>query len=212
MVLAATMLAGILSLVRLPSPGQFFPLLELVVEITRNEADARPEPVPEVRPETLPAEPTPQPLQEQPAAEPLTETAAIESLPTPHPPIDWETLRDEAVQAAIDEAEKIYSVNPVFDRARREAAVRFRASVAPDQTFIWDNIEKDQLGRTILRDGSCFKVLDDPSVANRYAFETFDQYMVYCEFSFAQKKGRNLPWVEEIRQRYPYLRDPVEIP
>ena len=127
-------------------------------------------------------------------------------------PIDWTALRDAAVEAAIDEAERIYSVNPVFDRKRREAAIRFRASLAPDKKHIWDNVEKDQLGRTILRHGSCFRVLDDPNVTNRYAFETFDQYIVYCEMSFGKKKGKELPWVEEIRQRYPYLRDPVEIP
>ena len=36
--------------------------------------------------------------------------------------------------------------------------------------------------------------------------------MVYCDFSFGAKQGRDLPWVEIIRERYPYLCDPVEIP
>ena len=53
-------------------------------------------------------------------------------------------------------------------------------------------------------------VLNDPSVINRWAFENFDQNMVYCEL-FRSREGRNLPWVELIRERYPYLRDPVEI-
>ena len=60
-------------------------------------------------------------------------------------------------------------------------------------------------------DGTCYMVLDDPSAINRWALENFQQNMVYCEFSFGGREGRNLPWVELIRERYPYLRDPVEI-
>jgi len=129
-------------------------------------------------------------------------------------PVDWDVEREEAIREVLDATakEQGYSVNPPFERAREEAAVRFRASVAPEERHIWDNVEKDQLGRTILRDGNCFRVLNDPSAANRWAFENFDQYVVYCDFVFGKKEGRNLPWVEVIRERYPYLRDPVAIP
>ena len=55
-------------------------------------------------------------------------------------------------------------------------------------------------------------VLDDPSGVNQWVNQTFNQSMVFCSFHFGGKKGRELPWVEIIRERYPYLRDPVEIP
>lgn len=209
MLLAALVVAGVLSLLRLPAPGQFAPLLELVIEIVRTQPEA------EREPQLLP--PTPQPLeapvQEPPIVKPAevapSEEAAVQTEPT-----DWEVLRDEAIKAVLDaaERERNYSVNPGFEKARREAAVRFRASVAPEKRHIWDNVEKDQLGRTILRDGNCFRVLDDPNATNRWAFENFDQYIVYCDFVFGGGKGKELPWVEIIRERYPYLRDPVEIP
>ena len=78
----------------------------------------------------------------------------------------------------------------------------------------WDNVERDQLGRTILRlgDGNCFVILDDPSAVNRWAFEMYQRNMVYCDFFFGGTQGKDLRWVEIIRERYPYLRDPVEIP
>lgn len=122
----------------------------------------------------------------------------------------------EAIIQVLDALarEANYSINPAFEKARREASVRFRASMAPEQLHMWDNVEKDQLGRTILRlgDGSCFRIMDDPSAVNRWAFETFDQNIVYCDFAFGGNKGKELPWVEIIRERYPYLRDPVQIP
>ena len=128
--------------------------------------------------------------------------------------MDWDVERERAIREILDAAEReaAYSVNPGFERARQEASVRFRASVAPEERHIWDNVEKDQLGRTILRDGNCFRVLDDPSVTNRWAFENFDRYIVYCDLVLGSSGGRELPWVEIIRERYPYLRDPVPIP
>jgi hypothetical protein len=218
MVLAAIMVAGILSLVRLPPAANIGPLLELVVELTR------PVPLEEPEPEVLPPPPLPEIVEEQtpPSTvpetmpEPASETPAVEEQATGEgAAIDWEVERDEAIKIVLDALEKeaSYSVNPPFERARREASVRFRASLAPEAVNAWDQVETDQIGRTILRlgDGNCFQVLDDPSVVNRWAFETFDSNMVYCEFFFGGKKGKELPWVEIIRERYPYLRDPVEI-
>jgi len=211
MVLATAMLAGILALVRLPAPAQFAPLIELVVQLSWRE--------PVVIPETELLPPRTVPTNERALVEPAPAAPADEKLPaTTEPdtgvPHDWEALRDEAIREVLDAAarERNYSVNPPFEKARREAAVRFRASIAPGERHIWDNVEKDQLGRTILRDGNCFRVLDDPNIANQWAFETFDQYIVYCDFVFGKPKGEELPWVELIRERYPYLRDPVAIP
>lgn len=215
MVLAAFMLAGILSLVQLPAPSQIGPLLELVVELTRPVAEPEPEVVPPLLPEVV-EEQTPPSTMPQTVPDPAAESPAVEEQATGEgAAIDWEVERDEAIREVLDALERAaaYSVNPPFERARREASVRFRASLAPDAINAWDRVEKDQIGRTILRlgDGSCFQVLDDPSGVNQWAFETFDSKMVFCEFYFGGKKGKELPWVEIIRERYPYLRDPVEI-
>lgn len=212
MLLAAMLLAAILSLVQLPSPRQFAPLLELVVDIVRTQPAAEIEREPQIAPPTPLPRPIEAPLQERAILE-VEESILTDELIDQATPTEWQALRDQAIKEVLDaaERERNYSVNPTFEKARREAAIRFRASVAPDKRRIWDNVEKDQLGRTILRDGSCFRVLDDPNVTNRWAFENFDQYIVYCDFVLGDKKGKELPWVEIIRERYPYLRDPVEI-
>ncbi len=215
MVLAAVMLAGILSLVRLPAAGEFGPILELVVELTQPQPVVEPEPdilppppVTEVVEEPQPSTTIPESLSESPPAE---EQAAGKDAA-----IDWEFERDKAIKEVLDSIarEEAYSVNPRFEAARREARLRFRASLAPEVLNAWDNVERDQLGRTILRlgDGNCFAILDDPSAVNRWAFETYQRNMVYCDFFFGGTQGKDLPWVEIIRERYPYLRDPVEIP
>lgn len=211
MLVSATALAAALSLFRMPSPAEVAPLLELVVELVR--------PTPIAEPEVLPAPPEAVPIEEE-MAPPVVPETRTESVPAgdtaagADEAVDWDVAREEAIREVLDAAEKAtaYAVNPPFERARQEAAVRFRASVAPDERHIWDNVEKDQLGRTILRDGNCFRVLNDPSAVNRWAFENFDQFVVYCDFTFGQRGGKELPWVDIIRERYPYLRDPVAIP
>lgn len=213
MLVSAVALAAALSLFRMPSPAEVAPLFELVVELTR------PTPIVQPEPEVLPLPPGAVPVEEQVAPPVVPETriepaAAGEAAAAEDTAVDWEVAREEAIREVLDAAarEQAYAVNPPFERAREEAAVRFRASVAPEERYIWDNVEKDQLGRTILRDGNCFRVLNDPSVVNRWAFENFDQFVVYCDFRFGGGEGRELPWVDIIRERYPYLRDPVAIP
>lgn len=212
MLLSATMLAAVLSLVELPAPRDVLPMLELVVELSRIEP--RTEPEPEELPPPIPTESTETVSEAPPAAEtlPVPAPPATET-PGDGEPADWEALQVEAIKQVLDEAarEASYTVNPPFERARAEAAVRFRASLAPEERHVWDNVEKDQLGRTILRDGNCWRVLDDPSAVNRWAQDTFGQYTVWCDFVL-DGKGKELPWVDIIRERYPYLRDPVLLP
>ena len=220
MLLSASVVVAMLSLVQLPAPREVLPLLELVVELTRPSPVIQPEPQVLPEPAVLPPPPVtesadeifPEPVSPERAAE----SATAEDVIGPGEPEDWEARKMEAIIQVLDalEREANYSINPAFENARREASVRFRASMAPEQLHMWDSVEKDQLGRTILRlgDGSCFRVMDDPSVVNRWAFETFDQNIVYCDFAFGGKKGKELPWAEIIRERYPYLRDPVQIP
>ena len=59
---------------------------------------------------------------------------------------------------------------------------------------------------SVLRNGNCFKVLDDPNVGSREAFEAFGQFMVQC--THQQRNPKSLPWVAAIRQQTGYLHDP----
>ena len=73
---------------------------------------------------------------------------------------DWYAEIPEAVAATLDAVPKEYSVNPVFDEKRRRAAERYYPSRAPVTKPIWENVEKDTLGRTVLRSGDCFRAED----------------------------------------------------
>jgi hypothetical protein len=128
----------------------------------------------------------------------------IESDPheQPTPAVDWYAVMQEAVRS--DKLYETRTMHPEFDEQRRVARLRFRKSEAPVEKPIWENVEKDQTGRTILRAGDCYRVLDDPRVTNQWAQETFGQYMIYCE---GGKSGpKELPFVEKIVERYAYLR------
>ncbi len=112
---------------------------------------------------------------------------------------DWYAQIPEAVSSALDDLPRQYSVNPVFDEKRRRAAEKFPPGKAPREVPIWENVEKDTLGRTVLWSGDCYRVLDDPNVGSREAFETFGQYMVSCLAS--SDAPEELPWVREIKSR-----------
>lgn len=215
MLLATLVVAALLSLLRFPAIEFLAPLVEIVVDIIHTD-----EPVAEIAPVpvtvTEPALQTEVPVTEAvpaletiteiaPQAEELAEESAAASGAVVDRSVDWETEKIIAVQNAIDEMEKTVSVNPNFDARRREAAIKFRPSEAPVKKEIWDYVEKDQIGRTILRDGNFYRVLDDPSAINRYAFETFDKYMVY--WTYTKYVPKELPWVQEIRDSHAYLRE-----
>ena len=59
------------------------------------------------------------------------------------------------------------------------------------------------MGKTILRAGDCYRVLDDPSVANQWLQENFTQYMTFC--SNGKSIPKELPFVAEVVERYAYL-------
>jgi hypothetical protein len=139
----------------------------------------------------------------------------LEAVGTPRDPFpaiefqvveDWWEFGTEIVQEFIANLPKAFTVNPVFDEKRRLAAIKFRPSNAPVRHEPWDDVEKDQIGRSILKLGNnCFQVLEDPSAVNREIFETYTQYVVQCTLRFGKRKGQELPWVREIRAKYPYL-------
>jgi len=214
LLLSTVLVAALLSVLRFPAGQLFSPIMELVVDIVRVEA---PEPEMVQVEQTIP-EPVPQTEELLVEAEPVLQAtdeplSLIEDVPqeiqaTPaiviRSTIEWEVEKQRAVQDAVDEMERLVSVNPNFDRLRIEAAVKFRASRAPVKKEIWDYVEKDQIGRTILRHGDFYRILDDPSITNRYAFETFQQYMVF--WMYRKYVPKELPWVKDILDSHAYLR------
>ncbi|MEJ2128612.1 MAG: hypothetical protein P8X81_07170 [Woeseiaceae bacterium] len=190
------------------------PAFILVVEFSSDSV-----PLPEFEVFLLPAQNEPEPIveetisprvaepveQQPPANEPVEQVAEDEPPVQEKPvaPHDWYAQMEIIATIFVDEQHKTYSVNPAFDEKRRQAADKFRPSRAPVTRQIWENIEVDQLGRKILVNGDCQRVIDDPSAARQDAFREFYQYIVSC--SYHERKPKQLPWVEEIRERYVYL-------
>jgi hypothetical protein len=175
------------------------------------EAPERParEPLPQrATPEANPPAPdAPVPPSVSPSATAPDEPAA---LPTPDSaaslPVDLAAERERAVQQYLDGQEAIVSPGPVMEEKRRRLAGQYQPPTREPSKPVWENAEIDQLGRTVLHDGDCSRVVDDPNVMRQYQFETFDQYIVTC--AYYRREPRQLPWVAEIRARYPYLRYP----
>lgn len=227
MLFATLFIAAALSLLRLPIIPDFAPIVELLVQIVRDPpAEESPqemrsasapiiEPV-EVRPETMPVEQVATPIVQEPTsveaenadspavAPPVEVTSVVADTPV----VDLDAASSEAIEEYLDGLESPLSVNPVLDAKRREFAGSYQPPTHSKPKPIWENVEKDQLGRTVLRSGNCSKVIDDPNVGSQYKFQQFDQYMVTCMFTFQKRQGRELPWVAEIRERYHYLKYP----
>ena len=67
---------------------------------------------------------------------------------------DWDqVISDTVAEMAAQPKEPTYSINPRLERLREEARIKFRPSEAPVERPIWENVEKDILGRTILTVG-----------------------------------------------------------
>ena len=201
MLLATLIVAGVLSVIRAPVMPAWSPIVELLVRIVQEQPAAEPEAL-----QTQPPLATPSPD----AGERVVESAPTigrDALEESETGTDWDSARDQAVQEYLDSQIETYGYfNPDLAEKRRGLAERYQPRTRPGPKPIWENIEKDTMGRSVLRDGDCFKVLDDPNVGSREAFEAFGQYMVQC--TLQKRYPRDLPWVAEIRARYEYLRDP----
>lgn len=215
--LAATLIVALtLSVLRLPVIPDFTPLIELVVRIV--QPDAPPDEV--VVPEPVFVEPT---VVEEELD--VTEPAMIESGVEDVAPSDrasasapatvitaspnrgvFDARVQQAINDALEDSEYPPQPNPVFAEKRRDFEGRYRPPTREGKRPIWENIEKDQLGRSVLRSGNCWKVLDDPNVGSQEQFQLFGQFMVTC--TYQPRTPQLLPWVPEIVARYPYLRDP----
>ncbi len=193
--LPATLVVVLVLLVlRLPVAEQSLPAAELLVRILVDDV------------EQVVESPFVEEVVSSPVAEPLpVDDLSAEPLPTTSEPgmpadrTDWYAEIPDAVAAYRDSLPREYSVNPGMDERREEAAENFYPSQAPGQQPIWENVEKDTLGRTILVSGDCHRVLDDPNVGSRDKFLIFGQYFVYC--SKSNRSPQELGFVKEFRNR-----------
>lgn len=221
MLLATLFIAAALSLLRLPLIP-VAPIVELLVQIVRDKPaeDAPREGSQAPAKATESSAVVPEAVSEEQILAPVAEDAAsveaelVESAPpaastrivVETPTVNLETASAEAIVEYLDGLENPPSVNPVLDAKRRAFAGRYQPPTHAGPKPIWENTEKDQLGRTVLRSGDCFKVIDDPNVGSQYKFQQFDQYTIMC--TFQKRAPRELPWVQEIRERYHYLKYP----
>lgn len=208
---AVLLLAGLLLLVKF-SPLPVPPLKKIELRLL---ADIEP-------PAVEPAEPEdqvePEPIEPIEAIEPIervepTEvTAPTELVESAESPVtDWYADVESAVQETVTTANHVDSMHAAFDEKRRLAAINFPASQAPVKKPIWENVETDQMGRKILVSGDCYRVLEDWRVTYYDIQRDFGQFITYCNANTEKPIG--VAWVEDVRERYAYLKYPDgEIP
>jgi hypothetical protein len=190
-------------------------LIPLELELTlRHPPDAlEAERQPQARPLPRPATPATaaEPVERVPAA---TERPAVSTAqPKAAQRVDWYAeLERVAAEVGARAAGEPQSMHPEFDELRRIAVLRYAKPRTNEPPPTWE-AEKDPYGRTLLRGGTSYMILEDPSLINRYAFETFERHMIYFTIPLGRPRPKNLPWVETIRARYDYLnREPDELP
>ena len=187
---ASLLVVSVLLTLRLPVVEQTQPLAELFVRILISDIE----------------EVVQTPFVEETPDEPAPQTSGAKAPPRPAPittdpgkPTDWYAQIPDAAKKLLDTLPREYSVNPNFEEKRRIAAQQFRRGQAPVERPIWENVERDTLGRTLLVSGDCYKVLDDPNVGNRDAFLVFGQYITSC--AYYKRPPQELGFVSEIRDR-----------
>lgn len=212
--ISALVLAVGIATINISLQLDFSRLMPAMLEVTlRHEArpESKPEPVTAEPPEIIPAEATAPPAVDasDPPGMPRTEPSAGTIAPTGRAqPVDWYAVLERVAAETVEQQAAVDSLHPEFDELRRIAAERYAPARSSGPPSIGEGVEKDIYGRTLLRRGNCFQVLDDTNVGNRYAFETFERHIMQCGFSFGRRRGENLPWVEPIRAKYNHLRDP----
>lgn len=215
LLIATAMVVAILSQFRMPLAGEPIPLLELVVRLVEQAVEEEivtPEEAAPIVQEAVSPETATEPVETAEVTPVPRELISVipeldENLPEIPIVEDWQEFGTEIIREFLANLPKEFTVNPVMDEKRRLAALKFPRSRAPQKQYAWDNVEKDQIGRTILDLGNgCFRVLDDPSAVYRDVFETYTQFVAQCTFAFGKRKGRNLPWVAKIHENFAYLR------
>lgn len=200
MLCATGIVAALLSVVRMPMAPDLAPITELLVNLIKVAPQPRIEERPrDMAPPDIPAE--------EHSVEPASEAAPARARDTESLLArDWDTVTDVAISDYLDGLEAPASPNPVLDAQRRAFGDRYQPPTIEQPKPIWENAEPDQLGRTVLRSGDCYRVIADPNVGSQYQFETFDQHIVMC--TYQKRLPEELPWVAGIRERYHYLKYP----
>jgi len=198
MLFATGIVAALLSVVRMPVAPNLAPITELLVNLIRESPQTRPEERPrETPPPDIPAE--------EHSIEPASDVAPPRGI-APAPATDWDAVSEAAISAYLDGLAAPPSPNPVLDAKRRAFGDRYQPPTRAPPRPNWANPAPDQLGRTVLRSGDCYRVIADPNVGSQDKFLTFDQHIVMC--TFYRRPPEELPWVAEIRERYHYLKYP----
>lgn len=171
------------------------------------------QPVPEPKPEQLAElpeeeEPPPPDTTVDEPDEPVNPQPAEQQAAEKN--IDWHELLQSKSERSEYFAEPVKpSMSPHFDELRKVAATRYAEPAFEAERPIWENTEKDMMGRTILRAGDCYRVIADPSAVRQWEFQTFSQYITFCEHY--EKAPVELPWVTEIVAKYAYLQERREL-
>lgn len=206
MLLSSVLVSAALSMLRLPDVPGSSSLLQLVIEIVREqeEPSETPPPAEPVQPDSTPVSPDQDEVRPDRSPADPSPAALTEAREPPAP--ELEVAREAAIEAYLRRLEDPPGVNPNVDRLEREFAGRYQPPTVEPPKPVWENVERDSLGRSILRSGDCWRVIDDPNVASQEAFREFGQFIVMCDV--VGRKPRELPWVDGIRERYPYLKYP----
>lgn len=198
MLFATAIVAALLSVVRMPVAPDLAPITEMLVKLIRESPQTKPAERPrETPPPDVPAE--------ERSIQPASDAAPPRDI-APAPTNDWEAVSQAAISDHLDALAAPPSPNPVLDAKRRAFGDRYQPPTREPPRPIWENAEPDQLGRTVLRSGDCYRVIADPNVGSQDKFHMFDKHIVMC--TFYRRLPQELPWVAEIRERYHYLKYP----
>ena len=198
MLLAAVLIGAALLLVKLPLDSEIG-AEPIVVQLLADKPDA-PENVPDDVAEPDPSDDAR--IEEIAVAE--TPLPTRESVEAPRTPTDWREAIKSATSETVTAMHNDESLHPGVAEAKRLAGINIAPSRAPVKKPIWENVETDQMGRTVLRNGDCYRVLDDWRATYQDIQRDLGQYIMYCDA--ADDTVIDVKWVAGIRQKYAYLR------
>ena len=122
----------------------------------------------------------------------------------PRQSIDWQEAIKSAARDAVAVMNQDDSMHPARAEAKRLSGIKFAPSRAPVKKPIWENVEIDHIGRKVLRDGNCYRVLEDWRATYQDIQREFGQYIRYCDAY--EEVIIDVDWVDDIGQNYAYLR------
>ena len=201
MFLAAVLIAALMLLLRFPEP-ELRDVPEFVVQLEPEVIEEADESV--ATEEVDNAEPAETPP-EEPVVAQLPVPMEVEPVSVIPEDTDWQKVIKDAARNTVTVMNSETSMHPSHAEARRRAAINFAPSRAPVKKPIWENVEIDQIGRTVLRNGDCYRVLDDWRATYQDIQREFGQYIMHCDA--VDDTVIDVEWVEDVKQKYAYLRN-----